>query len=295
LLLAVFPKELVFNNQRYTFFSLAINCEKEYSMVKGKFNRRAFLKGLDLTSIGLLMFTRCTPQMSPGPEDENTHVPQEDEEFPFPYFGHGDTRCWDWMLIVVCFVNPPQDHSIIEKGIPNPLRLGSIAEIISRAFMKTWWDENFFALFNTVEVMSDAIDRHYFGNWNKFQKRIDKWLLEIHKQDPIQFASREWAEGEPSMWHAWSIDQLVERVLPPLIEYQQRNVEIGKFEDEYNPVQAMIQYDLLIYMESKLADIVSDPELTREVIELLEWLPHHPYNQDTMMRKAKLLEQLRGE
>jgi hypothetical protein len=216
------------------------------------------------------------------------------EGYPFPYLGHGNTIPWDWMLILICFEKPPSDRAAIERGIPNPLRPGTIREMFSGLFMDIEWDGRFFALSNTTEGMHASLKLYYLRNWRAFQRRVERWLLNIHKLNPIQFAFREWAEGDPSVWHEWSVDNIPERILPPLFEYREMFIASGGDEEAYNPVKDMIQYDLLIPIEANLVDILSDNDLVQELLELLEWLPDHPYNSDAMSRKVGLIRKLQG-
>ncbi len=216
------------------------------------------------------------------------------DNYPFPYFGHGNTRPWDWMMLVACFrdIVSEEQHKAIKRGIPKPLCPGSLAERFSGLGMTIHWDERFFVLSNTVEIMHDVLEHSYRGNWTKFQKRVDTWLTKIHKKYPIQFVLREWAEGEPSSWHEWSVTQLGEKVFPVLLKYSQNFEASEKQSSEYNPVQDLIQYQLLPYFEEQLDYFGSSPQLTQDLINLLQWLPSRPENSDQMIQKSHLVEQL---
>ncbi len=216
------------------------------------------------------------------------------DDYPFPYFGHGNTKPWDWMMLVVWFrdVVPEEKHKAIKRGIPKPLCPGSLAEHLSRLGMTIHWGKDFFELSNTVEIMHAVIGRYYRGNWTKFQNRLDNWLTKLHQKYPIRFALREWAEGEPSSWHKWSVTQLGKEVFPVLLEYY-KNFESSKNQpNKYDPIQDLIQYQLLSYFEEQLDYFGSSPKLARDLIDLLQWLPNHPENSDQMNQKVHLIEQL---
>ena len=216
------------------------------------------------------------------------------DNYPFPYFGHGNTRPWDWMMLAVWFrgVVPKKQHKDIKRGIPKPLCPGSWAERFSRLGMTIYWGENFFVLSNTVEIMHDVLERSYQGNWTKFQNRLDNSLTKLHQKYPIQFALREWAEGEPSSWHEWSVMQLGKEVFPVLLEYHQSFEAPENQSSKYNPVQDLIQYQLLQYFEVQVDYFCSSSKLARDLIDLLRWLPNHPENSDQMTQKIRLIEQL---
>ena len=216
------------------------------------------------------------------------------DNYPFPYFGHGNTRPWDWMMLVVWFRDlvPEEQHKAIKRGIPRPLRPGSLAERFSGLGMTIHWGKDFLVLSNTVEVMHDVLERSYQGNWTKFQNRLDNWLIKLHQKYPIQFALWQWAEGEPSPWHEWSVTQLGKEVFPVLLEYH-KNFESPKNQSsKYDPVQDLIQYQLLPYFEEQLDYFGSNPKLARGLIDLLQWLPNHSENNDQMIQKANLIGQL---
>lgn len=154
---------------------------------------------------------------------------------PFPFFGAGEARYFEWGSMYVCFETaPPRSaRAAIRAEIPAPFRrnvewsgpvlyCGGGDQFINLHIYNAYA-----ALADETQDDDDAYDDEFDGRWGPwpndaqakaFEADITAWLLKTHAKQPIAFAARgEDAEAggtELDEWHAWSLTRFRDVLLP---------------------------------------------------------------------------------